>query len=1525
MHSEFHALVAGWFEDQFGAPTEPQLAGWPPILAGGDVLLAAPTGSGKTLAAFLSAIDRLFRRALDGSLANHTQVVYVSPLKALANDVHKNLELPLDGICRRALAAGSLPGAIRVAVRTGDTLAAERQAQLRRPPHILVTTPESLYLLLTAGRSRRLLAAVECVIVDEIHALAGNKRGAHLALSLSRLEHAARAAGHPRPQRIGLSATVRPLAAIAAFLSGCDPSAAAVAGAHPGAAVQPLPATIISIPRRQFPELAIEVPSTPLGPIATNEHWEERYDRIAQLAGGHRSTLVFASTRAMAERVAHRLEERLGEGAVAAHHGSLSRKIRLAAEERFKRGELRVMVATASLELGLDIGAVDLVCQLGTPRALNPALQRVGRAGHGRGRISRGCFFALTRDDLLECAALVRALERGELDRIAIPPWPRDILAQQIVATIAAGPESEADAGPPAGLANSAWRLTANHAAPGELAQNTGWSEDSLFSLVRSAWPYRDLPRAEFDAVVALLAEGVSTRRGRRGAWLHRDGVHRRLRPRRGARLAALTGVGAIPETGLYAVIAEPENLPVGTLDEDFAVESHAGDIFLLGTTSWKILGIENGRVRVENAHGAPPSVPFWLGEAPGRTPELSFAVSRLRRQIARRLEKAGPPAAAAWLERRCHLSAAAARQICDYVAESARLLGGVPTRRHFIAERFFDDGGGMQLVIHAPLGSRVNRAWGMALRKSFCRSFDFELQAAAGENGLVLSLSEQHSFPLETIFQFVSRQRAEDVLTQAVLQAPLFPTRWRWAAVRALALPRWNNGRKLPPQIVRMRAEDLLAAVFPAALGCQDNHDGDLPVPHHAYVAEAMRDCLEEALDLPRLLRALRAMEAGKIRLSTVDTPTPSGFAQEILNLAPYGYLDEAPLEERRARMVSLRASLPEEFSAGVLDPAAVAAVVEEARPAPENQEELHDLLLSLVWLPSSELRSGFAAPGGDSSATSLVAGADGLLPNWLGELRNAGRALPARSGEAAGWIAAERAALAAAIGVEVAIAQPPPSVPPFASEPVGPEPEAALAELVCGWAEILGPFTLPELASRLALPRAALEPACLRLENEGLLLRGHFRAQLSAEGPLLEFCERHLLARIHRRTLRAWRAAIEPVAPDLWLRFLLRWQRLEPGTRLHGPRGLAEVLAQLQGFEAAAPAWESELLPARIEAYQPAWLDQLCLAGEFAWARLTPPQSLSNGAGLRRVLPTRSSPLAFFARAQAAPLLAACGWNEAARRRALSPAAARVWELLARRGACFFRDLELALAHPAGPRLETETSLLKSEIELALWELVAAGLVTADDFDNLRALYDPQRRHGRGRARHVRPRHARGRWSPLGQLLPWGADLREFQPGVATPGKAEALEASPGEREAQAEFLVRRLLARYGVLFRALIEREGAALAHLRWRDLLLACRRLEARGELRGGRFISCFAGEQYALPEAVESLRAVRRLSPLAAPLHLSALDPLNLAGILLAGERVASQPGNAVTLAAAPDGPGVQFTGLPESQPLSLLR
>src|SRR5450755_752665 len=953
-----HPIVAEWFVRKFGTPTEPQEQGWPHILAGRTTLISAPTGSGKTLAAFLACIDRLVRKALAGDLHDRTEVLYISPLKALGNDIQKNLEVPLGEILQRAGERGLLMPQIRTAVRTGDTLAHERRAMLKNPPHILVTTPESLYILLTAEKSRAILRDVETVIVDEIHAVADDKRGAHLTLSLERLE----ALTYRPPVRIGLSATQRPIEDVAHFLTGNG---------------RPDP-VIVNIGHKRTLDLAVEIPATLLGPIASNEMWEEIYTRIVELSEQHRSTLVFVNTRRLVERVAHHIAERIGGDNVGAHHGSLSRKLRLAAEKKLKDGQIKVLIATASLELGIDIGTVDLVIQISSPRAIAVALQRVGRSGHWRGAVPKGRFFVTTRDDLMECASLVRAIRHGDLDRLMIPDSPLDVLAQQIVATCAAGsssarvartllsanaPEASAE-----GEDDFSADTRAGAAAPHE--SDDGWDEDAMFALVKRAYPYRDLTREIFDSIIEMLSEGIASRRGRYGAYIHHDRVNRKLRARRGARLAAITSGGAIPETALFTVVAEPEGIMVGTLDEDFAVESNAGDIMLLGNTSWRIRRVEgkSGRVLVEDAHGAPPTVPFWRGEAPARTEELSFHVAELRREISERLHGISPVALSAkipqvaetiaWLGQECGLDESGASQSIQYILEGRAVLGDVPTQSTVIAERFFDEAGGMQLVIHAPFGARINKAWGLALRKRFCRSFNFELPAAATDNGIVISLSEQHAFPLEIVFGFLRAETVEDVLTQAMLPAPMFTSRWRWNASRALAVLRFRGGRKTPPPILRMQSDDLLAAVFPDQAACAENLTEVIRIPDHPLVSETIDNCLHEAMDLDGLIAILERMEEGTLKTVAVDTPEPSPFCHEILNANPYAFLDDAPLEERRTRAVQLRRSLPpaDAASLGALDPAAIAEVAEQSWPVVRNADELHDALLTLVVLPPVE-----------------------------------------------------------------------------------------------------------------------------------------------------------------------------------------------------------------------------------------------------------------------------------------------------------------------------------------------------------------------------------------------------------------------------------------------------------------------------------------------------------------------------------------------------------------------------------------
>jgi ATP-dependent Lhr-like helicase len=1341
----FHPLVGEWFTARYDRPTEPQLLGWPVIRAGNDVLITAPTGSGKTLSAFTLCLDDLVRRAERGELADETRVVYVSPLKALTNDVRKNLETPLCELTARAKNQGITLAPIRTAVRTGDTTPYERARMLRTPPHVLVTTPESLFILLTAERSRKLFGRVCAVIVDEIHAVAADKRGAHLALTLARLDDLVEREGGRKPQRIGLSATVSPIEEVARFLSPA--------------------AQIVDVGHRREMEIAVTVPSEELGPVASGEMWGEIYDRVAGLIGEHRTTLVFVGTRRMSERVAFALKERLGENVVLPHHGSLSRESRFIAEDKLKNGELKAVVATASLELGIDVGTVDLVVQIGSPRSIAVALQRIGRSGHWIGAKPKGTIFVTTRDELLECAALVRAIRTGAIDTLAIPTAPLDILAQQIVAACV---EHE-------------------------------WETGALYETVRRAYPYRDLERRDFDEVVAMLADGVATSRGRSGTFLHHDKVNGRLRARRGARLAAVTCGGAIPDTAQYRVVVEPDGHTIGMLDEDFAIESMAGDIFLLGTNSWQIRRVEAEVVRVDDAHGAPPSIPFWNGEGPGRTIELSHEVCAVRAAIDERDDES----ACAWLTSECSLDRAGAEQAVAYVRAGKAVLGVVPTDRTIVAERFFDEGGGMQLVLHTPFGARINRAWGLSIRKRFCRSFNLELQAAATDNGIVLSLSDQHAFPLEVVFEFVKSASVEHVLTQALLAAPMFAARWRWNATRALAILRMQGGRKVPPQLLRMRADDLLAAVFPDQAACPENLTGPIRIPDHVLVRETISNCLHEAMDFDRFLEILRRLEAGQIQTVAVDTPEPSAFCHEILNANPYAFLDDAPLEERRARAVQLRRTTRDDMDgAGILDPAAIAEVSAESWPVVRDADELHDALETLVAMPPAEPWSA-----------------------WYEELVADRRATTLVDLDARFWVCAERLDLVrvafprAALSPEISAV---PSALPAATR------EEAFTEILRGWLESSGPVSPAALRERFGVEAEIIDAALLRLETQGQVLRGRFTGS-----GVEEWCNRRVLSRIHRLTIGTLRRQIEPVSAAEYVRFLHRWQHVAPGSRLHGIDGTMLVIRQLEGYEAPAAAWETQILPARVAGYRSEYLDRLCYAGDVMWGRLSPHPALEpkEEEPARKIRPTKLAPIALFARAGAEELIVERCSDPAG----LSHAAREVLEEIRRRGAPFFAEIARG------------TKRLPSEVEEALWQLVAAGLVTADGFDALRSLSDAKRRLGQSGHR-ARPRSSSGRWTLLSATTP----------------------------RIDAETFARRLLSRWGVVFRDVVVRESLAPP---WRELLLAFRRMEARGEIRGGRFVAGYVGEQFALPEAIDALRAARRSADETQNLRLGDYDPL----------------------------------------------
>jgi ATP-dependent helicase Lhr and Lhr-like helicase len=1407
--SLFHPAVAAWFDRIFAAPTAAQAEAWPAIQTGRNVLIAAPTGSGKTLAAFLAAIDGLVRQGLEGRLRDETQVVYVSPLKALSNDIQRNLEAPLAGVREALRAQGLRDVEIRSWVRTGDTPPAERQRMGRAPPHIVVTTPESLYILLGSDSGRKMLATTRTVIVDEIHALAPNKRGSHLALSLERL-----AALCDGPLlRIGLSATQKPIETVARFLVGPDAECRIVDTGH-----------------RRARDLALEIPASPLEAVMSGEVWQQVYDRLAELIEAHRTTLIFVNTRRLVERVTRQLSERTSTNQVTAHHGSLAKEQRLDAEQRLKRGQLKALVATASLELGIDIGDVDLVCQLGSPRSIATFLQRVGRSGHAVEGTPKGRLFPLSRDELVECAALLDSVNRGELDHLSIPAQPLDVLAQQIVAEVAA----------------------------------REWKEDDLFAMARRAWPYRALGREDFAAVIGMLAQGFGTRRGRRGALIHHDAVNHVLRGRRGARLTALTSGGAIPDTADYQVLLEPESQIIGSVNEDWAVESMAGDVFQLGNTAYRILRVERSTVRVEDAQGMMPNIPFWLGEAPGRTDELSQSVSRLRSEIADRLSTdAEGERTIRWLVDERGITEPAAEQLVEYLAAARAALDLLPTQDTLVIERFFDETGGMQLVIHSPYGSRINRAWGLALRKRICRKFNFELQAAATEDNIVLSLTRAHSFDLGEVRHYLHSASIRSVLIQALLDAPMFVTRWRWVAGISLALPRFRGGKRVPPQLARMDAEDLIAAIFPDQLACAENLVGEREIPDHPLVRQTITDCLVDAMDIDGLTQILTRLEAGEISVVTRDLTEPSPLALEVLSARPYAYLDDAPLEERRTQAVMSRRWLAPEAAAdiGRLDPDAIARVRGEAWPDPTNADELHDALAWLGFFSATEAQAQpgwsewFAqlahdkrvtrleVPPGSSPGSSAEAGVQGPLDSGCRGNDDGAMTL---------WIAAERLSQFLALWrdakIEPAIKSPDEYAPRDWS------PEDALTEILRGRLEGLGPATADSLAAPLGLAPQDIAAGLAALEAEGFALRGRFTGAAEQE----EWCERRLLARIHRYTVGRLRAEIQPVAAVEFLRFLFGWQRVAPDTRMEGPDALEIVVRQLEGFEAPAGAWETEILPARLTEYEPAWLDDQCLSGRIAWARLRSRNAVSNRSE-RTASPVRTTPITLLARRHAGLWASLSATADAA---ALSSRAQNVADCIRQYGASFFDELVEG------------TGLLRPQVEEALAELVASGVVNSDSFAGLRALLVPADRRGGGRRRRAalfRIEDA-GRWTLARRAQP--------QPQL----KPEAI-----------EHLARTLLLRYGVVFWRLIEREAPWLPP--WRDVLRVYRRLEARGEIRGGRFVAGFSGEQFALPDAVGMLREVRRKPASDDLISLSGADPLNLVGILTPGPKLAALTNN----------------------------
>lgn len=1416
---QFHQVIQDWFSSRFQEPTEPQKLGWPEIMSGNAALIAAPTGSGKTLTAFLAAIDALFREGLERELPEEIRVVYVSPLRALSNDMHRNLEVPLEEIHALAAERGLGFSPIRTGLRTGDTSSSARQAIVRHPPHILVTTPESLYLMLTGEKSREKLRTVRTVIVDEIHSLVRDKRGSHLALSLERLEHLT----GPGLQRIGLSATQKPIELTARFLMGNRPEQEC---------------RIVDVGHHRTLDLQILTPTSELGPVCSHEQWAEINQQLVQLIESHRSTLIFVNTRRMAERLTHQLTELVGSEVISSHHGSLAADLRLQTEQRLKNGQLKAVVATSSLELGLDVGYIDLVVQIGSPRAIAAFLQRVGRSGHALGLTPKGKLVALTRDEVLECMALVRGIQAGQLDRVPMPVAPLDILTQQIVAEVAM----------------------------------EEWRTDDLFDLVRQAAPYTELPRSEFDRVVEFLSEGIAHNSGRSRVYLHHDQIGKRVKSRKGARITAASNGGAIPEIANYRVVAEPERTVVGTLDEDFSVESQAGDVFLLGNTSWRILNVRGGEVNVVDAGGAPPTIPFWFGEAPGRTIELSQEVSKLRSELEHRL--VDPEETADWLAETTFVSREVADQIVTYAAAQKAAIGLIPTQKRLVFERFFDESGGMQLVIHAPFGSRITRAWGLAMRKRFCRSFDFELQATADDDGIILSLGPQHSFPLESMFAMLNPENVRRLLEQAVLASPLFETRWRWNVMRSLLVARQNNGKKVPPPLQRFRSQDLLTAVFPAVTGCKEEILGDIPLPDHPLIRQTMEDCLFEAMDLENLIEVLEQIDRGEIELLARDTREPSPFSYELLNSNPYTFLDGGELQERRARAVATRRSLTVESVSdlGHLDPAAIEQVVRDAQPQIRDADELHDSLLTRYMIPQAEL------PGVEA---------------WLKELHDSGRVtlleIPSPDNPASNtpyWIPVERLSAIRAAYPEARELSPV-TLPPGLLRDW--DPLAARLAIIRGLIEVCGPIRASELAVRLSLTTPQAEASLEALEGEGIVLRGRFTpasrpsqdwksdettpepSEVSTEAspskPELEWCHRRLLARIHRLTMDGLRRQIQPVDVATYQQFLFQHHGLHHLCRKTGENGLFEVITQLQGLDLPAMAWETDLIASRMDAYTPRLLDELCLEGTVSWGRLFPPKRDPERSRPMASL-TRVVPVSLFIRNDL-PWLSAK--SPVPDQEGLGSRSREVLDYLRQRGATFADDLSAQL------------QLIPVQLEESLGELISYGFVNADGFAGFRQLLE-QRSETSGSRRSdsvqrrmyglTRTRSGQGK---TGRWSVW----RSLEPAAASLSDREIVEGWAWQ-----------LLRRWGVVFRDILEREAGAPA---WWELLQVYRKLEATGEIRGGRFISGVGGEQYALGDTIRALRHVREQPPSEELIAVSGADPLNLVGILTPEARV---PGTA---------------------------
>ncbi|MEE9444040.1 MAG: DEAD/DEAH box helicase [Cocleimonas sp.] len=1420
-NTSFHPAIQNWFSKTFKNATDVQEQSWDSIVKGQHTLLAAPTGSGKTLAAFLSSINKLIIEGLEHGLDDQTRVLYISPLKALSNDIQINLQDPIQGVRNELLALGLHDVELRALVRTGDTPQSERSKAIRTPPHILVTTPESIYILLTSESGRKMLKTVETVIIDEIHAIANSKRGSHLTLSLERLEALTK---QHKPtaklQRIGLSATQKPIELMAQFLLGKRKEKC-----H-----------IINTGHTKKRDLALEVPDSPLSSVMSNDVWEEIYKRLNYFARTHKTILIFVNTRRLAERVAKNLSESLSGSdsairsehieennekknveshlknniendlsneteQVMAHHGSMSKDKRHLAEKRLKQGKLKCLVATGSLELGIDIGDIDLVVQLGSPRSIAAFLQRVGRSGHSVGATSKGRIFPLSRDELVETTALIHAANNGQLDLIIVPEKPLDVLAQQIVAEVS----------------------------------SREWDVNELFKTFSHAYPYQKLTQKSFTEIIKMLADGYSTRRGRRGAYIHYDAINGRVRPRKSARIVALTNGGAIPDLFDCEVILQPEGFRIGTIGEDFAFESLAGDIFQLGNRSYRILKTETGKVFVNDANGLPPNIPFWLGEALGRTNELSLAVSDLRSKVDEALDDS-IESATALLESEYTLSKPAALQLAEYLATAKAALGLLPSQKEIIFERFFDEVGDMHFVIHSAFGSRINKAWGLALRKRFCRKFNFELQAAALEDSIVLSLSSTHSFPMEEVSRYLNSKTVKDVLIQAMLDAPIFPTRWRWNATISLAVLRNRFGKRSPPYFQRSDAEDLMAVVFPDQIACFENIAGERQIPDHPLVEQTVRDCLHETMDINGLIKVLKRIEQGKLNITCCDLASPSPLSQEIITAKPYAFLDDGEGEERRTLAIKSKPfmSVDDAKSLRQLDHSAIEKVREEAWPVIRTADELHDALMVIGFITQAEST--------DNQQNNVL---DFSYQHFFAELVEQKRACQINPNDKSEsfWVATERLHEFLNILPNANIN---PKLKPIAEMTAN---DNALLEIIRSRLEGLGPVTAKKLTEPLMLEQNKIELVLLALEQEGFVIQGHF-TQSTAD---VEWCDRRLLARIHRYTITRLRKNVKPVSVSNYMSFLFDWQGLLE--KREGTESLAKVLEQMEGYSVSASAWQDGIIKSRIDLFSSDMLDSLCTSGRISWLRL----NVVDSKDKTKKSPVSNTPIALIQRRNLST------WKRIAappKNYNLGAYAQKIVNTLQDKGALFFSDIVY------------ETGILRTQVEDALGELVNWGLITSDGYIGLKALITPsaKRPKYKSRRRHaISPFDNAGRWSLIEQ---------------------QNEKADESLSEDNMEFIATNLLNRYGLVFKIMLERESNLPP---WRDLLRVYWRMEARGEIRGGRFVDGVSGEQFALPEALTLLRKIPKREASEKIISISSADPLNLVGIILPNDKIPVSP------------------------------